>query len=377
MDVVKRMRTLSSIERFIADSQSRQPESVEELCEGSFLDYALSKTMQEAIADCGYTIPTPIQNQVIPLAIKGKDVIGIANTGTGKTASFLIPLIERTQQRELNKILILAPTRELALQIQDDWHNLSQNSGLRSVLCMGGTSMKQQVARLRSHYDFLIGTPGRVKDMMQQNMIPFSHFSAVVLDEVDRMLDMGFVRDVKAILQEVPNHRQTLFFSATLPDEIKRLCQTFTSSPVTISVKKTEYPNLVEQHLVRVDNGQRKVEILYDLLGDQQEFKKVIIFGRTKHGVKRLAGDLNRRGFKVDSLHGNKTQAARQKSLELFKKHQVTILVATDVAARGIDIDDVTHVINYDMPESIDDYIHRIGRTGRAGNTGKAFTFVD
>jgi ATP-dependent RNA helicase RhlE len=283
----------------------------------------------------------------------------------------------RVLENKVKKVLILAPTRELAVQIQADFFDLSKNSGLRSVLCIGGTSVRQQMNGLKTNYQFLIGTPGRVKDMYQQQYLPLGQFDALVLDEVDRMLDMGFIRDVREIVSRLPKERQSMFFSATMPREVESLCNSYSKSPVRLSTKSANYSAMVEQRVIKMSSGQRKLDVLYDLLSNQSEYKKVIIFGRTKHGVRRLARELDTRGFAVDSLHGNKTQSARLKSLEMFKKERVSILVATDVAARGIDVIDISHVINYDVPETIEDYIHRIGRTGRAGKNGIALTLVD
>lgn len=375
--LVKALRTQGAIEQFIEEARELTPEAaMESKVTAVFSDYSLPSSVQAAITTCGYRIPTPIQDQVIPVVLTGKDVIGIANTGTGKTASFLIPLITRILTHTLHKVIILAPTHELALQIKDDFYHLSKDSGLKAVLCIGGTSLRQQINNLSRPYNFLIGTPGRITDMVNQRQISLPTFDGVVLDEVDRMLDMGFIKDVRGILDKLPHKRQSLFFSATLPPDVETLCSTFANKPTLISIRTTEYAQSVEQHLVRLKEGQKKAEFLFALLRNQHEFKKVLIFGRTKHGVKRLARDLEVRGFAVDSIHGNKTQAARQRSLQLFKSQKISILVATDVAARGIDVTDISHVINYDMPETVEDYIHRIGRTGRAGQAGKAITFM-
>jgi superfamily II DNA/RNA helicase len=271
----------------------------------------------------------------------------------------------------------MAPTRELAVQIESDLRNLAKGSGLAGVLCIGGTSVRQQMVLLKDDYNFLIGTPGRIKDMSNQKCIDWTQFDAVVLDEVDRMLDMGFIRDVREILSYLPHDRQTMFFSATLPNEVERLCVSFSKSPVFVKVASNDHEYPIRQHLIKLSGDKHKIEVLYDLLSQQQEFKKVIVFGRTKHGVKRLAEELDRRGFAADSIHGNKSQAARQKALGMFKSDRISILVATDVAARGIDVADITHVINYDLPETFEDYVHRIGRTGRAGNLGQAITLID
>lgn len=374
------LKTLESIERYIQTSTKVVSESVvdqEMEALSGFDNYDLPKNLIESISRLGFVSQTPIQTKVIPLALTGRDVIGIAQTGTGKTLSFLAPLITRMQRGELRKVLIMAPTRELAVQISDDFYRLSRNSGLFSTLCIGGTSVRQQIRLLQKPYQFLIGTPGRIKDMYQQGYIPMTAFDGLVLDEVDRMLDMGFIRDVREILSTLPQKRQSLFFSATLPREVESLCKSFAYQPITVVAQSREKVYPISQELVKLKAGQQKLDVLYDLMCNQEKFKKVIIFGRTKHGVRRLAEELDRRGFNVDSLHGNKSQAARQRSLNLFKSDRVSVLVATDVAARGIDVSNVTHVINYDLPETLDDYIHRIGRTGRAGNVGEALTFVD
>lgn len=374
------LKTLSLIERYIQTSQTARPEpAIPEAAESlpGFDDYTFPRPLAEAIGRLGFVNQTPIQAKVIPLVLSQKDVIGVAQTGTGKTLAFLAPLITQMIKGELKKILIMAPTRELAVQIADDFYRLTKNTGLNSTLCIGGTSVRQQIRLLQRPYQFLIGTPGRIKDMYQQGFIPMATFDGLVLDEVDRMLDMGFIRDVREILSTLPSKRQSLFFSATMPREVEGLCRSFAHDPMMVVAKSAERIYPIAQKVVRVEAGQRKLEILYDLMCNQQDFKKVIIFGRTKHGVRRLAEELDRRGFAVDSIHGNKSQAARQRSLDLFRSDRVSVLVATDVAARGIDVSNVTHVINYDLPETLEDYIHRIGRTGRAGHTGEALTLVD
>lgn len=371
--------TLAYIEKYIknAESVQPQPEQVETEILPGFNHYPLPAKLMGAIERLGYSHQTPIQAKVIPQAMVGKDVIGIAQTGTGKTAAFLVPLITRLTNQQITRVLIMAPTRELAVQIYDDFERLARDSGFKASLCIGGTSVYQQINSLKRQFEVLIGTPGRIKDMWQQRVLNLNQFDALVLDEVDRMLDMGFIHDVREILNQLPSKRQSMFFSATMPKGVEQLCQTFAKEPITLTAKPVEQVYPIEQKLIKLEMGQRKLEILYDLISNQKEFKKVIIFGRTKHGVRRLAEELDRRGFAVDSLHGNKSQAARQRSLDLFKQDRVSVLVATDVGARGIDVADVTHVINYDLPESLEDYIHRIGRTGRAGHTGTAVTLID
>lgn len=372
-------RLVNEIEHFIADSDNQKEvsPSLEIVIEHSFEDFGFDERVLANVFQAGYENPTPIQDKVIPLAQKNQDVIGQAQTGTGKTAAFLLPLISKLLNQQLNRVLIMAPTRELALQIEADLRVLAKGSGLVGVMCIGGTSVRGQMAVLKQEYNFLIGTPGRIKDMSQQRMIDWKRFDALVLDEVDRMLDMGFIRDVREILSELPTERQSLFFSATLPNEVESLCRTFSKNLVKVKVASVKKMNQIKQELIKLEPGQQKKDLLYDLLCKQKEFRKVIVFGRTKHGVKRLAEELARLGFASDSIHGNKSQAARQRSLALFKSDRISVLVATDVAARGIDVADVTHVINYDLPETFEDYIHRIGRTGRAENYGTAVTFVE
>jgi len=340
-----------------------------------FQDFAIHPAVKQNITRVGYIAPTAIQDQTIPLILEGKDVIGVANTGTGKTAAFLIPLIHKVATFRQEKFLVIVPTRELAHQIQDEFVRFSQTLGLSSVVIIGGMGMGNQIRALRRNPTAVIGTPGRLKDLIERKVLFPSNYRTVVLDEADRMLDMGFITDIRFMLALLPSPRQTLLFSATLSSEIDALTRQFQNNPIKISAVTGVTPSAIDQNIVRFGTEESKVELLHDLL-KQSEFEKVLVFGQTKHGVERLSKDLNERGFKAASIHGNKTQSARQKALNLFKQNDISILVATDVAARGLDIPHVSHVINYDIPASYDDYVHRIGRTGRAGNTGKALTFV-
>ena len=335
----------------------------------------INPQLKNNILKRGYINPTPIQDQAIPVILEGKDILGIANTGTGKTAAFLIPLIEKVQKNKLEKVLIMAPTRELALQINEDLRELSKSLGIYSATCIGGASIRYQILLLNRNPNFVIGTPGRLKDLVNRKHLNLSKFRNIVLDEVDRMLDMGFINDIKHLISLLPSQRQSLFFSATVSREADNLIKGFLNSPIKISVKSGDTPENVDQDIVQVKDKSKKIDSLHDLL-IKGEFKKVLIFGRTKRGVENLSRDLRERGFKADSIHGNKSQAKREKVLGLFKSNKIQSLVATDVAARGLDIADITHVINYDLPATYDDYIHRIGRTGRANKTGKALTFV-
>ncbi len=343
--------------------------------EHSFADFHVDQRLKVNIIARGYETPTPIQDRAIPHVLRGFDVVGIANTGTGKTAAFLIPLIDKMLRNPKENVLVIVPTRELATQIEEEFRAFAKGLTLFSIICIGGTNIGRQIRDLRHNYRVVIGTPGRLKDLAERRAISLAKFTTVVLDEADRMLDMGFIHDIKHLLAFLPPMRHTLFFSATLSREIGALISQFLREPITISVKTAETATSVEQDIVRV-GGKDKLSVLHDLL-IQPGYEKVLIFGRTKHGVEKLSKLLAARGFKAASIHGNKTQSHRQKALDLFKKSHVQVLVATDVAARGIDVSGVSHVINYDIPSTYEDYVHRIGRTGRAGKKGKALTFVD
>jgi superfamily II DNA/RNA helicase len=343
--------------------------------EHRFQDFAVSDRLKDNITTKGYEIPTPIQDKAIPHVLAGSDIVGIANTGTGKTAAFLIPLIEKVLKDRSERVLIMVPTRELATQIEEEFWGFASHMKIGAVTVVGGANINPQLRDLRRAPNFVIGTPGRLKDVIERRVLDLSKFGTVVLDEADRMLDMGFINDMKYLLALMPEKRHTLFFSATLSREIEQLIGSFLRNPISISVKTRDTASGVDQDVVR-PNGKHKFEMLCDMLL-QPEYTKVLVFGRTKHGVEKLAKALTQRGFKAESIHGNKTQAKRERALKAFKDHRVQILAATDVAARGIDVADVTHVINYDQPATYDDYVHRIGRTGRAGKGGKALTFVD
>ncbi|MEK7114256.1 MAG: DEAD/DEAH box helicase, partial [Patescibacteria group bacterium] len=308
-------------------------------------------------------------------ALLGQDVVGIAETGTGKTAAFLIPLIDKVMKQKGERVLIMAPTRELAVQIEKELAGFARGLGFRGMVAVGGANIGPQISQLKHGPAFVIGTPGRLKDLMERKALTLSGFGTVVLDEADRMLDMGFIDDMRFILGKMRKERHTLFFSATMGKEIQRLISDFLEEPVIISVKKRDTPASVDQDVVRIPRGKDKFDVLAELLKDR-EFSRVLVFGRTKYGVEKLAKALSRLHIHAESIHGNKTQGARQRALEAFKAGKVSVLVATDVAARGLDIPAVSHVINYDLPSTYEDYIHRIGRTGRAALKGKALTFV-
>jgi superfamily II DNA/RNA helicase len=341
-----------------------------------FTDLNINKELQTAIIKRGYTHPTDIQAKTIPHILKGKDVIGLANTGTGKTGAFLLPMINKIMADRRQKLLIMVPTRELAIQIQDEFVAISQGLRLKSVVVVGGANIRPQIEKLRSEHNIVIGTPGRIKDLVERKNLRLGYFNNVVLDEADRMLDMGFIIDMKLILSQLSSPRQTLLFSATLSKEIEGLVEQFQKDPVQISVRTKETSSQIDQDIVRVGRDEDKIEILKKLLA-QSSFQKILIFTRTKHGAEKLSKILFKIGFRAQSIHGDKSHGQRQKALQLFRNDHIEILVATDVAARGLDIPNVSHVINYDVPASYDDYIHRIGRTGRAGKTGIALTFIE
>lgn len=340
-----------------------------------FTDFLIESQLKENIIARGYKAPTPIQDQVIPVLLEGKDVIATANTGTGKTAAFLIPLINNILTKKTSRVLIIAPTRELAAQIQSELKLFAPKTGLFSALCIGGASMKLQKDQLKKNPAFVIGTTGRLIDLEKNNILSFSNYSSIVLDEVDTMLDMGFINDIKYIVEKLPHKRHSLFFSATIPKTLKVVMDKFLHDPVSVSVQTRQSAANVNQEVIKVSLAD-KVDVLHDLL-IKPEFKKVIIFVRTKRATDKLAKTLRDRGFMVATIHGDKTQSQRKRALDAFKANEIQILLATDVVARGIDIDDVSHVINYDLPQVYEDYIHRIGRTGRADKIGQAITFIE
>lgn len=340
-----------------------------------FTDFNLDQRLLANVLSKGYSAPLPIQDQAIPHLLNGRDLVGLANTGMGKTAAFLIPLIQKIIKDPNQRVIIITPTRELAEQIDGEFRLLARGLNQYSVLAIGGMGIQNQIRDLNRYYSFLIGTPGRLKDLQSRRKINYAQFNNIVLDEVDRMFDMGFSKEILDIIRQLPKERQSLFFSATITHQVETTINQNSNNAVTIQVKTRDTAATVDQDIIRVTDGGQKIEVLQKLLY-QEEVKKVLIFGRTKHGVKRLATELAGRGFKADSIHGNKTQQQRKRVLDSFKQDRLTILVATDVAARGLDIPNVSHVINFDIPETYEDYIHRIGRTGRANKVGKALTFV-
>ncbi len=362
--------------KFINKAVVAQEEEVYQ-SQHAFVDFGFDDRLQVNVEAHGYVSPTPIQDGAIPVVLEGRDLIGLANTGTGKTAAFLLPVIQRMLHKQARRALILVPTRELAIQIEEEFRMFSKGLNLYATLVVGGASVGKQLAGLGRKPQFIIATPGRLKDLLENYGQKVDDFDVLVLDEADRMLDMGFIRDIRAIMSHIRDDRQTLFLSATITPEIEQLITTLLRDPATVSVRKGETSDHVEQDVVRVAAGDKeaKEEKLVELLGDP-EFTKVLIFGETKWGVQKLADRLSKRGLRVAAIHGNKSQPQRQKALNDFKSERVQALIATDVAARGLDIPHVSHVINYDAPKQYEDYVHRIGRTGRAGAMGKALTFV-
>lgn len=344
----------------------------------TFADFGFVDQLEANIVKKGYVTPTPIQDQTIHFALEGKDVLGMANTGTGKTAAFTLPIINELAKiggRQETRALVIAPTRELAQQIEQEFRTFTPNMKLFSTLCVGGLSIHKQKIQLKRHPHVVIGTPGRLKDLWQQGVLDLSRVSMFVLDEVDLMLDMGFIDDIQFLVAKIPVNRQTFCFSATMTNTIKRLVESVMNEPVQVSVKTGDTSANVQQDIVYASNSKDKWDKLIDMFGDQK-FEKILIFCETKSFVQRLSDDLNDAGVRTEAIHGDKSQPQRQKALRRFKDDTVQVLVATDVAARGLDIPDVSHVINYDTPRVYEDYVHRIGRTGRAGKLGNAITFV-
>lgn len=353
----------------------------------TFRDLSVSEPILKALTDKKYETPTPIQEQAIPVAFEGRDILGIAQTGTGKTAAFAIPIIQKVdqsrqesgrlrkkgQRREI-KALVLTPTRELAIQIDDSFREYSQYTDVRHAVIFGGVNQHPQVDQLKRGVDVLTATPGRLLDLIGQKYISLDHIEYFVLDEADRMLDMGFIHDIKRLLPLLPKRKQTLFFSATMPQAITRLSRSILYKPVRVEVTPASSAvDTVEQHLYYVEKPE-KSGLLFTVL-EKAESKSVLVFSRTKHGADRIARNLKKKGIGCEAIHGNKSQGARQRALTNFKSGKTRVIIATDIAARGIDIADLEVVINYDLPDVAETYVHRIGRTGRAGKNGTALSF--
>ena len=357
----------------------------------TFKELKITEPVLKALSDKEYVTPTPIQAQAIPAGVEGRDILGIAQTGTGKTAAFAIPIIEQLMKKEKNpekesnpslsknnkrhiKALILTPTRELAIQIEESFSDYGKYSGLKHTVIFGGVKQGQQVKRLNQGVDILTATPGRLLDLIGQGFVKLNSVEHFVLDEADRMLDMGFIHDIRRIIPMLPRQKQTMLFSATMPEEINKISGDLLHNPVKAEVAHSaSVVEAIEQDLFFVEKPQ-KIDLLVKVLNEQSE-DRVLVFSRTKHGADKIARALNKCKIECEAIHGNKSQNARQTALKNFKSGKTRIIVATDIAARGLDIQDLGLVINYDLPDVAETYVHRIGRTGRAGNSGLAFTF--
>jgi ATP-dependent RNA helicase RhlE len=351
----------------------------------TFEDLGLNAALLKAIASEGYQTPTPIQEQAIGHVLAGRDLLGVAQTGTGKTAAYALPILQRLGEHDNGRhkvrgrkarVLVLSPTRELATQIAESFSTYGRHTGLRQAVIYGGVSQNPQAKAVRDGVDILVATPGRLMDLMQQGLLKLDGIEVLVIDEADRMFDMGFIRDIRKIVAKLPTRRQTLLFSATMPDDVRQLSASILSDPVRVQIQaKSAAAETVEQSVYFVTK-KNKPALLKHVI-ERLAMTRTLVFMRTKHGADRVAKQLSQAGIRAQAIHGNKTQAARQKALANFKSNQPPVLVATDVAARGLDIDEVSHVVNYDLPNVPETYVHRIGRTGRAGATGVAVSFCD
>ncbi len=347
-----------------------------------FAELNLIAPLQEALKKSGYTTPTPIQTAAIPHLLLGKDLLGCAQTGTGKTAAFALPILNQLALSKFHvqpknvQVLVLTPTRELALQIYESFETYGENLRLKAAVVFGGVGQGPQVKALSHGVDILVATPGRLLDLISQNHLTLRNIKTFVLDEADRMLDMGFIRDIQKVLQMIPKQRQTLFFSATMPQDIEKLAASMLRDPVRIEVTPvSSTAEKIDQRLMYVEKSQKK-DLLRFVLNDPK-LKRVIVFTRTKHGANRVSELLTNNRVPSEAIHGNKSQNARQRALDAFKEGRIRVLIATDIAARGIDVDGITHVINYEIPNVAESYVHRIGRTARAGAEGSAISFCD
>lgn len=345
--------------------------------ERMIIDLPISHELKQCLRKKGFERPTEIQDRTLETLLDGRDLLGIAQTGTGKTAAFLVPVIEQLLQKNRNPYaLVIVPTRELATQVEDEFRSMTKGLNLYSACFIGGTSLNKDMQTLRRSSHVVIATPGRLLDLVSRNALDLRKFNTLILDEFDRMLDMGFVHDVKKIISMMQQRNHTMLFSATMNKTQESLIASILRNPVTVKVSTGDTSgDHIDQEIVRLTSSEDKFDVLCNMFSDK-DFQKVLVFEETKHRVSKLCDKLNKAGIKSDQIHGNKSQGARQRALNTFKAGSIRVLVATDVAARGIDVSDVSHVINYDVPQTFDSYIHRIGRTGRAGRTGKAFTFV-
>lgn len=346
----------------------------------TFKELNIIEPILRALDEKGYVTPTPIQEQAIRPALENRDILGLAQTGTGKTAAFSLPIIQQLYQNKVNgkrreiRALILTPTRELAIQINDCLNEYTQYTGIRHCVIYGGVKQNAQVNELKAGIDILVATPGRLLDLMNQGIISLSAIKHFVLDEADRMLDMGFIHDIKRLLPKLPKEKQTLFFSATMPSTIAALSRSILRNPLKVEVTPTSSViDTIKQYIYFVEKLEKKDLLINVLKKDKKQ--SVLVFSRTKHGADKIARILCKAGISSEAIHGNKSQNARQRALTNFKSHKTRVLIATDIAARGIDVDQLELVINYDLPDVPETYVHRIGRTGRAGNSGTALTF--
>lgn len=351
---------------------------VEYKSERTFDDLPIHKSLKSALKEKGFERPTEIQDKSLETLLDGRDILGIAQTGTGKTGAFLIPVIQNLiQNPRRSYALILVPTRELATQVEDEFKSMSKGLRLTSSCFIGGTNINTDLRRANQQTNVLIATPGRLLDLVNRKAVDLRFFHTLILDEFDRMLDMGFVHDVRKIVHSMSKRQHNMLFSATLDNKQKKIIEEILDNPVTVKVSTGQTSNdNIDQDIIRVGPGEDKFVLLLRML-ENPDLEKILIFEETKHRASRLCEKLKKKGISSDQIHGNKSQNARQRALDAFKMGQVRTLVATDVAARGIDVSDITHVINMEVPQTFDSYIHRIGRTGRAGKVGKAFTFVD
>ncbi len=342
----------------------------------TFADLGLTAPMLKALSDSGYQRPTPIQAQAVPLALKGRDIIGLAMTGTGKTAAFVIPIIERLLGGpKRTRALILTPTRELCVQVEESFRKYGKHSGLGVIPVYGGVGYDPQVKALRAGVDVVVATPGRLLDHLEKQNVVLDEIEVLVLDEADRMLDMGFAPQINRIVAQLHSYRQTLLFSATMPPEVEALARKYLRKPVVVQVGRRSGAATTVQHFVYPCPKDKKTSLLVELL-KKESLGSVLVFTRTKHGADRVVKAIEKAGIEAGAMHADKTQGQRTKALEDFKKGKLRVLVATDIAQRGLDISGISHVINYDVPQQAEDYVHRIGRTGRAATTGDAYTFM-
>jgi ATP-dependent RNA helicase RhlE len=360
----------------IMATETIEAEQVTESEVASFDSLGLSKGVLKAVRDAGYTTPTPIQAQAIPLVLKGRDLMGLAQTGTGKTAAFTLPIVDRLiDGPKRTRALVLTPTRELCVQVEESVHKYARHSDLTVVSVYGGVPLEPQQVKLRAGVDIVVATPGRLIDHLERQNVVFDDLEVLVLDEADRMLDMGFAPQINRIVADVPKYRQTLLFSATMPPEVEALARKYLRKPIVVQVGRRSQAASTVTHAVYPVPRDRKSALLAQLLREAA-LDSVLVFTRTKHGADRVVRHLEREGIEATAMHADKTQPQRTKALQDFKSGKVRVLVATDIAQRGLDISDITHVVNYDVPQQAEDYVHRIGRTGRAEKEGDAFTFM-